>query len=64
MHPAAGANFVNISDSITDSVMIEINPVFQMGSMTVAGMMDSFKVVTSEKNSEFARINLVVSIPF
>ena len=64
MHPAAGANFVDIPNSITNAVMVEINPVLQMGSMTVTGMMNRFKEVTSEKNSKFAGINLVVSIAF
>jgi hypothetical protein len=64
MHPTAGANLVDISDRIANSVMVEINPVLQMGSMTIASMMDRFKVVTPEKNSEFAGINLVISISF
>ena len=64
MHPAAGANFVDIPDSITNAVMIEIDPVLQIGSLTIAGMMDRFEEVTSEKNSKLARINLVVSIAF
>jgi hypothetical protein len=64
MHPAASANFVDISDSIANAVVVEINPVLQMGSMAIAGMMDRFKVVTPEKNSKFAGINLVVSISF
>jgi hypothetical protein len=64
MHPAASPDLVDISDSIANAVMVEINPVLQMGSMTVAGMMDSFKVVTPEKNSKFAGINLVISISF
>jgi hypothetical protein len=64
MHPAAGANFVDIPDSIANAVMVEINPVLQMGSMAVAGMMDRFEKITSEKNCKLARINLVVSIAF
>jgi hypothetical protein len=64
MHPTAGANFVDISDSIANAVMVKIDPVLQMGSMTVTCMMDRFKEVTSEKNSKLAGINLVVSISF
>jgi len=41
MHPAAGANLVDIPDRVTDSVMIEIDPMLEMGSMAVAGMMNS-----------------------
>jgi hypothetical protein len=35
-----------------------------MGAMTVASMMDRLEEVTSEKNSELAGIDLVVSIAF
>jgi len=37
MHPAAGTDLVDVPDRITDSVMIEIDPVFQMRSMAVPG---------------------------
>jgi hypothetical protein len=64
MHPAAGANLVDIPDCITDSVMIEIYPVLQMCSMVVAGVMNSLEKITSEENSKFARINPVIFIAF
>jgi hypothetical protein len=64
MHSAAGANLIDIPDPITDAVMIQIDPVLQMGAMTVASMMDCLEEVTSEKNSELAGINLIVSIAF
>jgi hypothetical protein len=35
-----------------------------MRSMIIAGMMDRFEKITSEKNCKLAGINLVVSIPF
>jgi len=41
MHPATGANLVYIPDCITDSVMIEIDPVLEMRSTAVAGVMNS-----------------------
>ena len=64
MHPAAGANLVDIPDRITDSVMIEIDPVLQMCSMVVAGVMNGLEEITSEKNGKFAGINPVISISF
>jgi hypothetical protein len=42
--------------------MIEIDPVLQMGSLAIAGMMDRFEKIASEKNSKLAGINLVVPI--
>jgi hypothetical protein len=41
MHPATGAYLTYISNPITDSIVIEIDPVLEMGSMAVAGMMNS-----------------------
>jgi len=64
MHPAAGANLVDTPDRITDSVMIEINPVLKMRSMVVAGVMNGLEEITSEKNGKFARINPVIFIAF
>jgi len=64
MHPAASPNLVDIPDSITNAVMIEIDPVLQMSSMVIAGVMDPFEKITSEENSKLAGINLVVSITF
>jgi hypothetical protein len=64
MHPAAGSNLIDISDRITNAIMIQIDPVLQMRSMTVAGMMNRFEKIAPEENSEFAGINLVVSITF
>ena len=61
---AAGAHLVDIPNRITDAVMIQIDPVLQMGAMAVVGMMDHFENITSEKNSEFAGINLVLPIAF
>ena len=45
MHPAAGANLVDIPDRITNSVMIQIDPVLQMRSMVVAGVMNGLKKI-------------------
>jgi len=64
MHSAAGANLIDSPDRITDAIMVKINPVLQMRSMTVGGMMDRFEEVAPEQNSELAGINLVVSITF
>jgi hypothetical protein len=64
MHPAAGANLVDIPDSITNTVMIEIDPVLQVRSMAIAGMMNSLEEIASEKNGQFAGINPVIFIAF
>jgi hypothetical protein len=64
MYSAASANLINIPNRITNPIMIEINPVLQVGAMTVAGMMDRFEKITSEENSELAGINPIVSIAF
>ena len=56
MHPAAGANLVDIPDHITDSVMIEIDPVFQMRSMVVAGMV--MAPFTLDKHMEYSCCNI------
>jgi hypothetical protein len=64
MHPAAGPNLVDTSDRITDSVMIEINPVLQMCSMIIAGVMNSLEEIAYEKNGKFTRINPVILIAF
>jgi hypothetical protein len=64
MHPTAGPNVVDIPDRITDSVMIEIDPVFQMRSMAVPGMVNRLEIVASEKNGNFAGINPVIFIAF
>ena len=47
MHPAASANLVDGPDRITDSVMIEIDPVLQMRSMAVTGMVDRLEEIAS-----------------
>jgi hypothetical protein len=62
IHPAAGANLVNTPDCITDSVMIEIDPVLQMCSMAITGVMNGLEEIASEKNGKFARINPVIFI--
>ena len=64
MHPAAGADLVDIPDRIPDPVMIEIDPVLQMGSMVVAGMVDRLEIITSQKDRKLAGINLVIFIAF
>jgi hypothetical protein len=64
MHPAAGANLVDTPDRITDSVMIEIDPVLKMGSMAIAGVMNSLEEIASEKDGELDRINSVIFIAF
>ena len=64
MHPAAGANLVDIPDGVTNSVMIEINPVLQMCSMAITGVMNGLEEIASEKNGKFARINPVIFIAF
>jgi hypothetical protein len=40
MHPPTGANLVDIPDSSTDSIMIKLDPVLQMRSVGVIGMVD------------------------
>jgi len=62
MHPATGANLIDIPDRITNAIMIEIDPVLQMGAMAVAGMMDRLEIVASEKNGELDGINPVIFI--
>jgi hypothetical protein len=47
MHPATGANLVYMPYRITDSVMVEIDPVLEMGSITVAGMMNRLEEIAS-----------------
>lgn len=42
MHPAANANFIDTPNRIANTVVVEINPVLQMGLMTVTCMMDCF----------------------
>ena len=54
MHPTAGANLIDISDHIMDPIMVEIDPVLEMGSITVAGVMDRLEEITSEKDGKFA----------
>ena len=60
VHPTTGANLIDISDGITDAVMVEIDPVLQMRSMAVTGVVDGLQVIASEKNGELAGINLVI----
>jgi hypothetical protein len=64
MHPAAGADLVDIPDCIPDPVMIEVNPVLQMGSMVVAGVVNGLEEIASQENGELARINLVIPVSF
>jgi len=45
MHPATGAYLVYVSNRITNSVMIEIDLVLEMGSRTVVGMMNSLEEI-------------------
>ena len=63
VHSAAGADLIDISNRITDPVMVEIDPVLEMGSITVICVMNSFQELSPQKNSEFARIDLVILIP-
>ena len=44
--------------------MIEIDPVLQMRSMAVAGVMNRLKEIASEKNGQLAGINPVIFIAF
>ncbi len=44
---ATGANRLEMPDRITNSVMIEIDPMLEMGSMVVAGMMNSLEEIAS-----------------
>jgi len=62
VHPAAGADLIDVPDRITDPVMVEIDPVLEMGSIAVICVMNSFQELSPQKNSEFARINLVILI--
>jgi hypothetical protein len=47
MHPAASANLVDAPYRITDSVMIEIDPVLQMGSMAIGSVMNRLEEIAS-----------------
>ena len=62
MHPAAGADLVNIPDRIANPVVIQIDPMFQMSAMVVAGVVDGLEIIASQKNRKLAGINLVVFI--
>ena len=64
MHPTAGADLVDIPDPIPDPVMIEIDPVLQMGAMIVAGVVNGLEEVTAQKDGQLAGINFVIPIPF
>ena len=64
MHSAAGSNLVDGPYCITDSVMIEVDPVLQMRSMAITGVMNSLEEIASEKNGELAGINPVIFIAF
>jgi hypothetical protein len=64
MHSAASANLVDIPDRITNAVMIEIDPVLQMRSMLVAGVMNGLEEIASEKDGKLAGINPIISIAF
>ncbi len=47
MHSATGAYLIYVPDCITNSVMIEIDPVLEMCSITVAGVMNRLEEITS-----------------
>jgi hypothetical protein len=47
MHPAAGANLVHLPDRIPNSVMIQIDPVFKMGSVIIAGVVNRLEETAS-----------------
>ena len=64
MHPAAGPNLVDVPDRITNAVMIEIDPMLQMCSMVIAGVMNGLEEIASEKDGKLGRINPVISIAF
>jgi hypothetical protein len=64
MHPATGANLVDVPDSVTDTVMIEIDPMFQVSSVTVTRMMNRLEIIASEQNGKLAGINLVILVTF
>jgi hypothetical protein len=64
MHSAAGANLVDIPDCSTDSVMIKLDPVLQMGSMAIACVVNHFEKIASEKSGQLTCINLVILISF
>jgi hypothetical protein len=64
MHPTAGADLVDIPDPIPDPVIIEMNPVLQMGAMIVAGGVNGLEEVASQKDGQRAGINFVIPIPF
>ncbi len=43
MHPATGAYLIDVPDCITDPVMVEIDPVLEVGSIAVIGVMNSLQ---------------------
>jgi hypothetical protein len=64
MHSAASSNLVNIPYGITDTVMIEINPVLQMCSMVITSVMNGLEEISSQKSCKLICVNLVVLISF
>jgi hypothetical protein len=64
MHSAAGAYLINIPDHITDSIMVEVNPMLHMGTMAIADVVNGLEEIGSQKNGELARINLVIYVSF
>ena len=64
MHSAAGTNLVDIPDSRMDSIMIKLDPVFQMRAMRVIGVVNRLENIASQKSGQFSGIDLVVLIPF
>jgi hypothetical protein len=52
MHSAVGPNLVDISDRITDSVMIEVDPVLKIRPMNVTGMVNRLEEIASEKSGK------------
>jgi hypothetical protein len=62
MHSSAISNLVNIPAVITDTVMIEINPVLQMFSMFIAILLNLLEEISSQKSFNLIFVPLVVLI--
>jgi hypothetical protein len=64
VHSAAGANLVDLPDCSTDSIMIKLDPVLQMRSMRVTGVVDYLEKITPEKSCQLTCVDLVVLVSF
>jgi hypothetical protein len=63
MHPAAGTDLIDVSYYITNPVMIQINPVLEIGSITIICVMNSLKKLSPQKNSKLDGVNFIILVP-